>query len=105
MSDISRVVMLWPADLKAEIQAEVGKRGLTQYVLQAVREKRGLEPPRTAPAPVQVPVERPSDGVAPPVAHTGHLPLVKVREIPDVIAKCSTCDAELNPDGTCWVCG
>lgn len=97
MSDIARVVMLWPADLKAEIQAEVGKRGLTQYVLQAVREKRGLEPPRTAPAPVQVPVGRSPDGVAPPIAHTGHSP--------DIIAKCSVCDAELNPDGTCWVCG
>jgi hypothetical protein len=84
MSDISRVVMLWPADLKAEIQAEVGKRGLTQYVLQAVREKRGIQPP----PPVQTPV-----------------PLAQVRALPDIVAKCSSCDAELNPDGTCWVCG
>lgn len=92
MSDIARVVMLWPADLKQEIQAEVGKRGLTQYVLQAVREKRGLETPRTvAPEPVQVPVEqRSTDGVAPPVAHTGH---------------CMVCKADLEPDGSCWVCG
>lgn len=84
--------MLWPADLKSEIQAEVGKRGLTQYVLEAVREKRGLLP-RTAPAPVpsQVPVERLTDGVAPPVAHTGRT--------------CSKCNADLEPDGSCWVCG
>lgn len=94
MSDIARVVMLWPADLKQEIQAEVGKRGLTQYVLQAVREKRGLEGRRNAasePVPTQVPVEqRRPDGVAPPVAHTG---------------QCLTCHADLEPDGSCWVCG
>lgn len=94
MTDIARVVMLWPADLKSEIQAEVGKRGLTQYVLQAVREKRGLEAPRTAapaPTPTQVPVEqRLEGGVAPPVAHTGH---------------CVACHADLEPDGSCWVCG
>lgn len=91
MSDIARVVMLWPADLKHEIQAEVGKRGLTQYVLEAVREKRGL-PPRTAPAPAptQVPVEQPSEGVAPLLAHTG---------------RCGACHADLEPDGSCWVCG
>lgn len=94
MTDIARVVMLWPADLKQEIQAEVGKRGLTQYVLQAVREKRGLEAPRTATpeVPCQVPAveQRSSDGVAPPVAHTGH---------------CVVCKADLEPDGSCWVCG
>lgn len=91
----SRVVMLWPAELKSEIQAEVGKRGLTQYVLQAVREKRGLEVPRNAdPEPVlaQVSVEqRPSDGVAPPIAHTGRT--------------CTACATPLEDDGSCWVCG
>lgn len=37
---VSRVVMLWPASLKEEIQAEVGKRGLTAYVLGAVEQRR-----------------------------------------------------------------
>jgi hypothetical protein len=94
-SDLTRVVMLWPSDLKREIQSEVGKRGLTQYVLQAIREKRGLEVPRTAdpaPVPTQVVVEqRLLDGVAPPIAHTG--------------PTCSTCKSPLEPDGSCWVCG
>lgn len=52
MTDVSRVVMLWPADLKAQIQAEVGKRGLTAYVLEAVREHRKSESVATA-TPVQ----------------------------------------------------
>ena len=88
----SRVVMLWPADFKAQIQAEVGKRGLTAYVLEAVQLRRSQATPvppgsRTAPPPARV-EEAISDGVVPPVAHTGH---------------CPTCQAELM-DGVCWVC-
>lgn len=85
--DVARVVMLWPADLKQQIQKEVGKRGLTAYVLDAVREKRGIE--ETRKEQVQV-IETP------------------VQKEPEPInanfwVSCKVCGTELE-NGSCWVC-
>jgi anaerobic glycerol-3-phosphate dehydrogenase len=47
-----RVSMVWPADLKAEVRQLVGSRGLTDFTLDAVRDKLGrLE--RGEPEPVE----------------------------------------------------
>jgi len=47
-----RVTQLWPASLKAQVQAIVGPRGITKFTLEAVRAKLG------APSDVQVQTER-----------------------------------------------
>lgn len=73
-SEVARVVMLWPAELKAEIQAEVGKRGLTAYVLEAVRRQREASVGAEELTPIEMPVQ-----------------------------KCAGCGADLE-DGSCWVC-
>lgn len=38
-SDISRVTMLWPSDLKNAVRGKVGARGLTDFTIEAVRAK------------------------------------------------------------------
>lgn len=40
---MSRVTMLWPSDLKESLRKKVGKRGLTEFVVSAVRQKIAAE--------------------------------------------------------------
>lgn len=51
MSNTVRVNQLWPSDLKEEIQTLVGKRRMTEFTIQAVREKaaRDKEQPEAEP--------------------------------------------------------
>lgn len=99
---VSRVTMLWPSDLKSDLQKQVGKRGLTAYVLSAVKEKIAAE--KNAPAEVKININVPS--------------VAKVREALEKelydptfktpvqkVLTCPTCGVDLDENGNCWVCG
>lgn len=54
MSDTERVAMLWPPELKQRVHAVAGKRGLTQFTIDAVEKALALTVPPPAPEPVTV---------------------------------------------------
>lgn len=75
-----RVSMVWPADLKEQVRRLAGSRGLTDFTLDAVREKLGQvnkDPNVVAPAGVSLSAPQPD--------------------------RCARCHDEL-VSGECWTC-
>lgn len=77
MAETERVSMIWPADLKERVRTLVGGRGLTEFTVDAVRQRlaamaeapehrNGHTPPDSAPEPVPEPEpEEPEPKVEP----------------------------------------
>lgn len=125
-----RVSMVWPAELKAKVRRLVGARGLTDFTLDAVRDKLGrLEDRRQMTAPLDEPDApvaggtighaqqvRDRDGRLDPAVVAG-LPLAErmnyARELIEQresaagegapSGRCSKCKEEL-VNGECWSC-
>jgi hypothetical protein len=127
-----RVSMVWPAELKATVRQLVGSRGLTDFTLDAVRDKLGQLDRTSEP---DLPDERPDEPVAdntighalqarkaeldsiPNPVEVAKLPLVeRMRYARDLIERregpgavttaggvCSKCGDELVND-ECWTC-
>lgn len=89
-ADLSRMVMLWPTELKEQVRQLVGLRGTTKFVIAAVREKLGNA------ARASVPV------TAPEIASPITLGQVFAEGEADSDA-CPNCHAPL-VDGACWLC-
>ena len=87
-TDLRRVSMVWPADLKEQVRGLVGSRGLTDFTLDAVRAK--LQ---------QLAVDEPPPPPKPPAA----APPAPAAAPPGRAGQCSKCLEDL-VNGECWTC-
>jgi len=101
--DLKRVSMVWPAEIKEQVRSLVGSRGLTDFTLDAVREKlQGLAVETPAePGPRPEPAQAPNPEPAPAEVPTTPPPDAQQEPVPP--GHCPGCRDELI-NGECWTC-
>lgn len=123
--DLKRVSMVWPAALKEHVRGLVGNRGLTDFTVDAVREKlaalgeampQPVQPePENEPAPEVQPEPAPSSGAPNQELAPDEESKLSLSEQmnqtrapldehgPAEPGRCPTCKDEL-VNGECWTC-